>query len=115
LSADIPPSPSPYSIHPSQKPLVQLKEPTISKIELSQSDLDKLKKVLRSPKMGPMAKDLHQRKIVGICGRGDIPEFILTRYYDSVQKIETLCTKCIQKERISKALYLLQARNKEKI
>ena len=100
MSADISPSPSPY-IHPSQKPLVEIKEPTISKIELSQSDLDKLKKVLQSPKMGPMAKDLHQRKIVGICGCGNIPEFILTRYYDGVKKIERLCTKCIQKEKDS--------------
>ena len=60
------------SIYPAkQKPSEQeIKEPTITKIELSQSDLDKSKKVLQSQKMGPMAKQTRQRKIVCICGCG---------------------------------------------
>ena len=95
------PSPSPqhYIIHPAnQKPLVEIKESTISKIELSQSDIDKLKKVLQSPRMGPKAKDVHQRKIVGMCTCGDIPDFIVTRYYEGMQKIEKYCAKCLQQE-----------------
>ena len=38
-----------------------------------------------------------QRKIVGICtGCGEIPDFIITRYYEGLQKIEKYCAKCME-------------------
>ena len=79
--------PSPY-IHPSKIPLLEIKGPTITKIELSEVDLDKLQKVLNSQKMSPSSKDPHQRKIIGMCGCGGIPDYILTKYYDGVKLIE---------------------------
>ena len=79
-----------------------MKPATITKIELSQSDLDKLKKVLQSQKMGPMAKDLHQRKIVGSCNDcGIIPEYNVIRYYDGATRIERYCESCLSKEKKS--------------
>ena len=38
-----------------------------------------------------------QRKIVGICtGCGEIPDFIITRYYEGLQKIEKYCATCME-------------------
>lgn len=98
MSVDIP-SPTPY-IHPSQKPLAEIKESTISKIEISQSDLAELQRVLQSQRMGPMAKQLKQRRIIGECIHcSDIPVYIVTHFYDSVQLIEKYCTKCLEQEK----------------
>ena len=63
-----PPSPS-CSIYPSNQKVVEqeIKPPTISKIEISQADLDKLNRTLQSNKAGSFTKVVMQRKIVGIC------------------------------------------------
>ena len=98
-SADEGPSPSPY-VHPSQLPLKEIKEPTISKIELSTEDLDKLTRVLQSQKMSPWSKNLKQKKIVGICDDcGQVPDYIITRFYEGLSKILRYCTKCLEQEK----------------
>ena len=53
-----------------------------------------------------MAKQTRQRKIA-YCGCGDIPEFILTKYYDGVNKIERLCIKCLDQEKDSGKVRLM--------
>ena len=94
-------SPSPNSTPPSnpvhwmQIPLKEIKEPTISKIELTTEDLDKLKKILQSKQLCPWSRETRQRKIIGICGGGGIPEYILTKYFDGVKLIERYCAKCL--------------------
>ena len=48
-------------------PVVELKPATISKIELSESDTIKLKRVLNSKQMADWSKAVNRRKIIGIC------------------------------------------------
>jgi hypothetical protein len=88
-------SPSPYIyLRPGEKSLPETKRPTIAKIELSTQDLEKLKRGFESKRMGPWSKETKQRKIVGICSCGAIPEYIVTRYYQGVKKIEKFCPLC---------------------
>jgi hypothetical protein len=82
---------------------VEIKPPTISKIEISQADLDRLKRILQSNRAASFTKVSMQRKIVGICtGCLEIPDFIITRYYEGLQKIEKYCAKCIDQTTIEK-------------
>jgi hypothetical protein len=91
------------SLYPANQKLVEIKEPTISRIEVSTEDLDKLKRFLQSDRACPWTKDTKQRHIVGICSDcGDIPDFIVTRYYEGLQKIEKYCSKCMNKTIIKK-------------
>jgi hypothetical protein len=83
-------------MHPSQKPLAEIKQPTIAKIELSQEDLAELQRVLQSKRIGPSGKEVKQRKIVGMCGCGQVPDYIMTRYYEGARVIEKYCTKCLE-------------------
>ena len=91
MSSEVPCS-SPYKyIHQNQIPLKEIKESTITKIEPSEANPDKLQKLLQSNRSGPSSKDLHQRQIIGSCIHcGQIPEYILTKYYDGVKLIEKL-------------------------
>ena len=78
---------------------MEIKPPTITKIEISQAVLDILKRTLQSKRIPSLSKEIIQRKIVGICGCGEIPDYIVTRYYDGVSKIERYCAKCLQQEK----------------
>jgi hypothetical protein len=89
------PSPPTYT-NPSQKPLVEIKLPTIAKIELSQEDLAELKRCLESKRMGPFGREVKQRKIIGMCGCGGVPDYIMTRYYEGAKVIEKYCSKCLE-------------------
>ena len=89
-------SPSPLA-WTAKTPLQQIKEPTISKIELSSKDMDKLQICLQSNKMSPMSKDMRQRKIVGICQCGGTPEYIISYHYEGLTKIERYCESCLSK------------------
>jgi hypothetical protein len=102
LSSDIQPSPSPHYIHPAHLPLSEIKQPTIAKIELSQEDLAELQRVLQSKRMCPWSKDARQRKIVGMCGCGQVPDYIMTKYYEGAKVIEKYCVKCMDKTTIEK-------------
>ena len=97
-------SPAPrYCIHPSQKPLAEIKEPTITKIQISTEDLEKLKRTLQSNRAVSFTKVSMQRKIVDICtGCGEIPDFIITRYYEGLQKIEKYCATCMEQTKQNK-------------
>ena len=96
--SSIPPPSTPY-IHPSRAPLQEVKPMTISKIELSTKDLDKLQSILNSRKLSPSGRDLNQRKIVGICfDCGGVPDYIITYFYEGLTKIEKYCTKCLEQE-----------------
>ncbi len=76
-------------------PPVEIKEPTISKIEISQIHLEKLKRILQSDNIAPSIKELRKRRIIDTCTScGDIPDFIITRYYEGLHKIERYCAKC---------------------
>lgn len=101
--SDIIPSPSPtpyHYIHPAHRPLTEIKEPTISKIELSEKDTAKLKHVTESRKMGDWSKEIQIRRLVGLCFTcSSVPEWILTKYYDGVQLNERYCDKCLQSEK----------------
>ena len=93
------------SLYPAnQKPVEQeIKEPTISKIEISPEDLEKLKRLLQSDRACPWTKETKQRHIVGICSDcGDIPDYIITRYYEGIKKIERYCAKCLEQEKTKK-------------
>jgi hypothetical protein len=71
---------------------MEIKEPTISKIEISIEQLEKLKRFLNSDKMTPMTKEKKQRELTGICFHcGDIPDYIITKHYEGVTLIERYC------------------------
>ena len=55
------------SLYPANKIPVEIKEPTITKIQISTEDLEKLKRTLQSNKAASFTKVVMQRKIVGIC------------------------------------------------
>ena len=82
----------------SQLPLQQIKETTIAKIELTTEQLTELKRALQSKIMGPWTKETKQRKLIGICQRGALPDYIVTRYYQDAKVIEKYCTDCLSKE-----------------
>ena len=82
-------------------PVAELRTCTIAKIELSTEDLAQLKKVLNSPKMCSWSKEVRQRRLIGSCDCcGIIPEFIVTRYYDGVKRLERYCERCLQQRKI---------------
>jgi hypothetical protein len=92
--------PSTFLYSAANQKQMEIKEPTISKIEIPQADLDKLQRFLNSDKASPMGKEKKQRQITGICFRcGDIPDYILTKYYESVTLIEKYCSKCLDKKK----------------
>ena len=95
------PSPSPYHyIHPAHRPLVQIKEPTISKIELTEKELAKLTHILQSDKMSDYRKELRSRTDYrNVREVFRYPEFIITKYYDTVKLLERYCEKCLEQEK----------------
>jgi transcription elongation factor Elf1 len=49
--------------------------------------------------MTPFAKEYRQRRVVGTCaGCGGMPEFIVTKYYEGLQRIEKYCDKCLEQK-----------------
>ena len=78
----------------------EIKPLTITKINLSEADQAELKRVLTSNRIASYSKEMRQRTIVGICADcGSIPDFIVTRYYEGIQKIERYCKECLEKEK----------------
>lgn len=91
-------------MHPSYKtPVQEIKEPTISKIEISSEDVEKSKRILQSNRIASFTKVTMQRRFIGICtGCGEIPDFIITRYYEGLQKIEKYCATCMEQTKQNK-------------
>ena len=84
---------------PSPSLVEKIKEPKVGKIEISIEDLAELKKIQSSKRYTPSGKDAKQRKMVGLCfDCGDIPDYIVTRYYEGATAIERYCAKCLQQE-----------------
>ena len=91
------------SLYPANKLPVEVKPPTITKIQISTEDLEKLKRTLQSNRAVSFTKVSMQRKIVDICtGCGEIPDFIITRYYEGLQKIEKYCATCMEQTKQNK-------------
>jgi hypothetical protein len=85
------------ALYPANKTPVEIKPSTITKIQVSPEKLEALRRLLESPKMTPFAKEYRQRRVVGTCaGCGGMPEFIVTKYYEGLQKIEKYCDKCLE-------------------
>jgi hypothetical protein len=60
--------------------------------------------MLQSDNIAPYIKIQTQRRLTGTCCNcGYIPDFIITRYYEGLQKIERYCAKCIDKEQKEQA------------
>ena len=99
MSATSTPSPSSTSTSAVQQQHQEIKPPTISKIQISEADLEKLRKILQSNNIAPYIKIQSERRLTGVCILcGDIPDYIITRYYEGLQKIEKYCAKCLQQE-----------------
>jgi len=85
------------ALYPANKTPVEIKPSTITKIQVSPEKLEALRRSLESPKMTPFAKEYRQRRVVGTCaGCGGMPESIVTKYYEGLQKIEKYCHKCLE-------------------
>jgi hypothetical protein len=103
LSNNLSNSPSPFLYSANQKP-VEIKPATITRIEVSTENLDKLKRMLQSKPFTEFNKVNIQRKIVGDCSIcSEIPDYIVTRYYEGVTRIERYCSKCLDKTNIDKS------------
>ena len=82
---------------------MEIKPPTVSKLEVQPEKLQELKRILQSQRIAPYTKIIRQRKILGICtGCGDIPDFIISRYYEGLQKIEKYCATCMEQTKRNK-------------
>jgi hypothetical protein len=45
-------------------------------------------------------KEQKQRRITGVCSLcGDIPDLIVTRYFEGLQKVERYTSPCLEKEK----------------
>ena len=75
---------------------VEIKPQTITKLQVAPEKLGELTRLLESPKMAPFTKEHKQRRVIGTCsGCGGMPEFIVTKYYEGLQRIEKYCDTCL--------------------
>jgi hypothetical protein len=94
----------PFSLYAANQKPVEIKPATITKIEVSTENLDKLKRILQSKRVAEFSKVNIQRKIVGDCSIcSEIPDYFVTRYYKGVTRIERYCSKCLDKTNIDKS------------
>ena len=80
--------------------IVEIRERTISKIELTEQELAKLSKIINSNKCSDYRKEVRQRTIIGTCVKCSCtPSFKVTFHYEGLSKIERYCDKCLEQEK----------------